>query len=84
MEGFRGQGYTHRLAVAPLPGAIGWVSPVQANPEVSIITATRTPEETTIIHHTKLNLLSKKKINKQIIFSTFNRDAGMLFLDTTV
>ena len=61
MEGFRGQGYAHRLAVAPLPGAIGWVSPVQANPEVSIITATRTPEETIIIHDTKLNLLSKKK-----------------------
>lgn len=84
MEGFRGQGYTHRLAIAPLPGAIGWVSPVQANPEVSIITATRTPKETNIIHHSKLNLFSKKKINEQIIFSTSNRDAGILLLDTTV
>lgn len=37
---------THRLAVAPLPGAMSWVSPVQADPEVPIIAAKGTHTHT--------------------------------------
>ena len=40
----QGSSCTHRLAVAPLPGAVSWVPPVQANPEVPIIAATTTTE----------------------------------------
>lgn len=32
---------TYRAAIAPLPGLIGWISSVQAYPEVPIVAATR-------------------------------------------
>lgn len=47
---------THRLAVAPVPGAVGWVSPVQADPEVPIVTENKSRAMRHINNNTALSL----------------------------